>query len=405
MNTLRYSLLSTGLSVVASSLLLGLCAGCDDDRDDNPEIGIATEFKLNEPSVSGLTLNLEQSESVRLTWSQPNWQFPLACSYTVQIGTANTWQTPYAAERDDETGMLLCDYYETDPVNGYEADVKALDIAKGIAAVSHWDDETSVPEVTDVYLRVLADPKAGGAYTIASNPVKITVNPYYLELGNAPIEMWWLLGACIADGNWTADGVGVSVVPFAKAPDGEYNVATGQGPLTFTGYFDGGFKVIKNLGSWDIQLGCDDTGGFVYNDGGGSNISCGAAGYYTLTFNTAEYGQAGCFKIEPYEGEPKVYDAINVSGDFNSWGDDAMTALSTADCMAGHNHLWYFVLDATGGDTTLKFKIADSWDTNWGSADFPLGTGENNGANIPVLAGKWGVYFNDIDGSYQFIAL
>lgn len=388
--------------------LLVVVASCDDDREDNPDLCAATEFVLNTPAVGGLTLDMKESESVRLSWSQPNWAYPLACSYTVQIGTQETWETPYSAERDDAEGKTLCDYYECDPVNGFSTDVKAEDIVKGIAAVSHWADETEVPGTTDVYLRVLADPKAGGAYTIASNSVKLTVVPYYTELGNAAIDMWWLIGDCVADGKWknSQDGIGVSVVPFAKVSDGEYNAATGKGPLTFTGYFAGGFKVVHSLGDWNTQLGGDGGTGFVFDDGGSANISCGDAGYYTLSFNTSEYGKDGCFKVEAYEGEPTVYEQLYVSGDFNGWGEpgEAMTALSTAESMSGHNHLWYYELDATGGDTKFKFKI-DTWATNWGGSDFPLGTGEGDGPDIMVTAGKWGVYFNDIDGTYQFIEL
>ena len=73
-----------------------------------------------------------------------------------------------------------------------------------------------------------------------------------------------------------------------------------------------------------------------------------------------------------------------------------------------NNHVWKYELDATSGDTTLKFKVApeddgaDGWSINWGGTEFPYGVGASGGANIPVTAGNYLVIFNDITGYYHF---
>lgn len=54
----------------------------------------------------------------------------------------------------------------------------------------------------------------------------------------------------------------------------------------------------------------------------------------------------------------------------------------------------------TGGD--VKFRANAGWDLNWGSAEFPSGTGTLNGDNIPTTAGTYTVTFNRTTGEYNF---
>lgn len=49
-----------------------------------------------------------------------------------------------------------------------------------------------------------------------------------------------------------------------------------------------------------------------------------------------------------------------------------------------------------------KFRADNSWDVNWGATDFPIGTGEQNGPDIPVIAGDYTVTFNSETGEYFF---
>jgi SusE outer membrane protein/Outer membrane protein SusF_SusE len=50
-----------------------------------------------------------------------------------------------------------------------------------------------------------------------------------------------------------------------------------------------------------------------------------------------------------------------------------------------------------------KFRASDSWDTNWGSAAFPTGTGTQNGDNISIsTSGYYKITFDDATGAYSF---
>lgn len=385
---------------------VGIFTACEDDNNSNPVLVQPTEFVLNEPAYSTVgSIDLAHSSSINLSWSQPvytNNNAPLVVTYEVQVSPTGSFTHSYEEAQADETGATVADYAVLEsPTTQCKASASASEFAKALQQAALYEED-AVPATQDVYVRIHASVK--GHNPINSNVVKLNVIPYYVELKNADVEMWYILGDCIGDGKWTnsAAAVGTSIYPMSIKTDAEYDKKTGQGVLTYTGYFPAGkgFKLVKTLGSWDDQWGMTD-GSFVKNDGGSSNISVSESGYYTLTLDTKN----NTASIVKADITPTVYEGMAVQGDFNSWAEDvAMTAINTTDDMAGHNHMWSYVVDASAGATTLKFKIVGSWDTNWGSASFPQGIGTNGGANIPVSQGKWVVTFNDIDGSYSFTA-
>lgn len=385
---------------------VGIFTACEDDNDSNPILVQPTEFVLNEPAYAADGgIDLAHSENINLSWSQPvytNNNAPLVVTYAIQVSPTGSFTHSYEEAQADETGATVADYAALESTTTQcKAAASASELAKALQQVALYKED-AVPASQDVYVRIYAS--VSGLNPIVSNTVKLNVVPYYVELKDAPIEMWYLLGDCIGDGTWSnssAANVGTSIFPMSIKTDAEYSKKTGQGVLVHTGYFPAGkgFKLIKTVGSWDDQWGMTD-GAFVKNDGGSGNISVSESGYYTLTLDT----QNDVLTLEKADITPTVYDGMAASGDFNSWGDSEMTAFNTTGDMAGHNHLWSYVCDASAGATTLKFKIVGSWDTNWGSATFPQGIGVSNGDNIPVSEGKWVVTFNDIDGSYYFTA-
>ena len=67
---------------------------------------------------------------------------------------------------------------------------------------------------------------------------------------------------------------------------------------------------------------------------------------------------------------------------------------------ANDSNVWTITLKLNNGE--VKFRANDAWDINWGSADFPAGTGTLNGPNIKVVAGDYTVTFNSSTGAYYF---
>ncbi len=75
---------------------------------------------------------------------------------------------------------------------------------------------------------------------------------------------------------------------------------------------------------------------------------------------------------------------------------------SDTDMTQVNDSIWTISINLTGGNA-CKFRANDAWDTNWGSTDFPFGTGTQGGADIPVpVSAAYSVTFNSNSGAYEF---
>ena len=231
----------------------------------------------------------------------------------------------------------------------------------------------------------------GNGNTSTAN-VDITVMAIMPYTATTP-RPWYIIG--LANGGWnnSAAGLGVSIYPLSVISGNKYNTA-GDGEFTFTGYFSAsrGFKLIRDLGNWDIQWGMS-AGTLVHNNGGAGNITVSADGYYTISLNSI----TNTITMAAAAVTPTTYTKVGLIGGFNGWGTD----LLMTPCETVNNHMWY-ITTTFATDTELKFRADADWGKNWGAAQFPVGIGVNNGSNIPVKAGTYTVLFNDIDGTYYF---
>lgn len=398
--------------ILKSALVLlgGLClmVACSDDRDSNPTLYSVNTFTLNRPTFSAGTVALAQSEALPFTWSQPGYGFPVACQYVLQFSADGEFTKSLAEADADETGATRANYGElaTSFVTP-EAQVDPNDLATLLERICQWAED-AVPATQTVYARVLSFVNgAANVDSVYSNVVSFTVEPYYVALKAAEPLIWYLIGGTIGDGTWSnsAAGLGTSIQPMYVLPGEEYDKATGEGKIGYTGYFiaSQGFKFIRDLGSWDEQIGTTDGAlSPVRNDGGSSNFFVPEDGYYKIVFNTSTECDV---TIEKYEDAPAAWDILSITGGFNDWNkDDTAYDMRPIHTFAGAvNHDWYIDFQATA-DTEGKFLTNHDWGVNWGATDFPRGFGVGNGPNIPIAAGNYSVFFNDITGTYTFIA-
>ena len=394
-------------NIFKSALLLMAVAfmftACSDDRDSNPVLQQPTSFVLNTPAYANQAIDLANSQTVNLTWSQPDYGgFPVAAEYTVEISPTNEWTTSYAEEVADESGETQADYYAIENVyTSCNAEVSAADVAKALVVICNYQ-ENEMPETQEVYVRVKAN--TPGAQEIVSNVVKILVTPYYIELKPADPVLWYMVGNCIGSNDWDngSGSIGTGLIPLLPQPGADVD-GNGNTVLVYAGYFpEGGqFKFIKVPGSWDDQMNYTNLEGdspVTDEDGDNHNIGIPASGYYYIEMNTA----TSKFTMVEYEGATGVYETITMPGDYQGWDASATPMTAMGKRSNTETHDWY--LDATY-DANAELKFANgSWDVNWGATAFPLGIGTNGGPNIPVKAGSYRVYFNDILGLYYFIA-
>ena len=394
-------------NIFKSSLLLlsSIClfAACADDNDSNPTLVIPTTFQLNTPAYAPESVDLSTTSGLAFTWSQPNYGgFPVAAQYQMQFSLNNSFTTSVAEALADESGATVADYVALDQIyNSCKGTVDAAQLAKGLMQIAKWDSD-KVPATTAVYARLAADYANSIVY---SNVVTINVSPYYVELKDAAPIMWYLVGNNILDGSWS-NNPGVSSLPMFIQSDYAYDKATGEGEITYLNYFTtDGWKIQPKDFNWNLGFMSDgNPNGAVFRNNGddNGNIWCDPEGYYLVTVNTAN----NTCTIAPQDITPKVYDQICMSGSFNGWSDTDMTPANKE----GENHVWVYIMTVEEGVVEqVKFKIAGSWDTNWGygTEDGEVNTcgkGTNGGKNIGVPEGTWIILFNDITGEFCITA-
>lgn len=96
-----------------------------------------------------------------------------------------------------------------------------------------------------------------------------------------------------------------------------------------------------------------------------------------------------------------VYSFTPVSiGIIGSATPDAWDSDQDMDCSTTVGNLWSINIELIEGEA--KFRQDNDWPVNWGAETFPTGTGVQDGDNIPVPAGTYGVTLNTASGEYVF---
>lgn len=388
----------------------GLFTACSDDNDSNPTLIQPTEFVLNAPAYANETVDLEKTEAIQLSWSQPKFtadNAPINATYEIQVSLTNSFTISTTEADADEEGNLTADYAAIDKTSTTcVAELATTDLNKALVKVAKWASD-EVPTVQKVFVRINAFVLEGTnrLNAVTSNVVEISVAPYYVELSDAAPIMWYLVGNNFGDGAWS-DKPGESSFPLFIQSGYSYDKVTGAGEIVYLNYFDTSeWKIQPADFNWDYGfMGSGSANEAVYRDGGGDtgNIFCNPAGYYLVTINT---GSNTC-TIAQQDIAPTAYDQICITGDFNDWANADMTPVNKS----GENHVWCYTLTvADDAVAQIKFKHPDTWDINWGygSVDGEIstcGTGTNGGSNIGVPAGTWVIMFNDINGDFSIIA-
>ena len=392
-------------TILLAAAGLFVLTSCDDDNDSNPTIAQPTTFVLNEPAITGF-VDMEKTPSVVLTWSQPtpynDFNAPVVPTYTVQVSPTGQFNKAFDETLEDNTGADFVNVSET-YTTGKDVNINLQNLNRQLLQLCGWTEATT-PERLPLAVRVksaIRDASFREYNVIYSNVVTLNTVPYYVELKPADPEIWWLIGADIADGSWGSD-LGKCVVPMQTIDGAEYDSKTGQGEIKWTGYLAGnGFKLVKIPGKWDDQYGQGDSfGEYLHNDGGSGNITVPEAGIYTVTLNTAK----NTLNVEKADISATVFGGMSIAGTFNEWGDTEMTPCSTG----WENHDWYITHSFAAGDK-VKVKQTGTWDFNKGGSfvNYSEGMyvyGVDNGADLVVEeAGTYQIFFNDITGYIRFI--
>ena len=415
---------------IIGALLVGiisLFASCSDDNDSNPTLIQPKEFVLNTPAYANATIDLEKSTGLELTWSQPKYtadNAPINATYEVQVSPTNSFTVSTDEAAADESGEKVPDYAVlSNTTQKCNISASAEEMDKALVKILKWT-EGNVPAEQEMYVRVNAYILEGTSRLnpVASNSVKLNVKPYYIELKDAVPTMWYLVGNMFG-GKWAGDkNIGVDALPMFLKPNFSYDKKTGAGEIEYTNYFltdefdekaesaVAGFKILPSSFDWNYSM---DGGGKLKDNiayrgstnSDGGHILAGADGYYTITLNTAN----NTATMVKYEGNVTNYGTIQIATSLDDFASD--TPMLPYNTVGVENHAWYYVMEVPAGQTvSFKFKIAGSWDTNWGygaedGAVNMYGKCEANGHNIGLTEGKYCISFNDITGAFSIVKL
>lgn len=415
---------------IIGALLVGiisLFASCSDDNDSNPTLIQPKEFVLNTPAYANATIDLEKSTGLELTWSQPKYtadNAPINATYEVQVSPTNSFTVSTDEAAADESGEKVPDYAVlSNTTQKCNISASAEEMDKALVKILKWTEE-NVPAEQEMYVRVNAYILEGTSRLnpVASNSVKLKVKPYYIELKDAVPTMWYLVGNMFG-AKWANDkNIGVDALPMFLKPNFSYDKKTGAGEIEYTNYFltgefdekaesaVAGFKILPSSFDWNYSM---DGGGKLKDNiayrgstnSDGGHILAGADGYYTITLNTAN----NTATMVKYEGNVTNYGTIQIATSLDDFASD--TPMLPYNTEGVKNHAWYYVMEVPAGQTvSFKFKIAGSWDTNWGfgaeaGAVNMYGKCEANGHNIGLTEGKYCISFNDITGAFSIVKL
>jgi hypothetical protein len=341
---------------IALALILGMWS-CENEENFLILEPQAAAFSIITPDAGSSVIMNEatpNNTALTLTWEAVKYGTPTIVSYTIQFAKSNT---EFAAPVNIATSTTTHASISVSELNS-----KALDLGL-------------LPDVDgNLDIRIVSTVGTTGSEPKYSNPITIVVKPYQ---GVFPSKDLFLIGPGTS-AEWDANKAVAPIFRDPADPAKQY----------YTGYFAaGGFKLLEQTGFWAPMYGAN--GDKVQYRATESDPDPGlfpttAAGYYTFAIDI----KALTYTIVPYTGSMKTYASVGIIGDaapLDNWVTSVPMTKSTFDA-----HIWKITYTFTSAG---KFKFLA--DTTW--------IGDSAGADIYVTAGKYDIWFNDIDNRYMFV--
>jgi len=308
------------------------------------------------------------SYTVSFNCATGEYLFVGTCDEISLIGEFNGWADDHFLNRDDEDPNSWCGFISVDTTMDADASgFVEMKFRAGADWGTNWGDSTFP---TGIAVQDGANiPVSYGTYKVEFN---CSTGEYMYTSTCADIGL-------IGEFNgWAAD---YWMTRSMDNPD-EWSVI-----LTLTDDMDGDGNDTIELkfragADWGTNWGGDTfPNGFGTQDG--ANLlapldTIGTTTDYAVTFNCA----TGEYEFKATTG------AVSMIGAFNGWNGDVPMNRD-----ADHPHHWTLTR-AWFDNSEVKFRENADWTINWGSENFPSGTADVGGDNIPLIAGTYDVTFN-----------
>lgn len=299
------------------ALALAAMTGCE-EQDTTPVFQEPTEFVLNTPAYVNGVYDLEQSDNIILTCSQPDYGFTAAVKYSVEVSFGNTFEEgSYAALGSEYTSARMA--------------VDAAELASALTELS-GKTEDQFPIVETVYVRAKAKLGKSGKGEIYSNV--ITLPSVRIHFALPPVtapEQLYIVGQ-FCSWNWDSSTQFIDGYTNAAA-----NGNDGKSKIFWAMIYlpeDGGLK-INTAKAWDggekgyDAVTCVDNAGASISRSDDGNVVVGTAGWYLVVVNASVSGRDILYTIN--FNEPKVYLMGVAAGGWDVLDDNLFTVPATAD--------------------------------------------------------------------------
>lgn len=306
----------TALLLIPALALVAM-TGCE-DQDTTPVFQEPTEFVLNTPAYVNGVYDLEQSDNIILTCSQPDYGFTAAVSYSVEVSFGNTFEEgSYAALGSEYTSARM--------------GVDAAELAAALTELS-GKTEDQFPIVETVYVRAKAKLGKSGKGEIYSNVITLPSVRIHFALPpvSAPEQLYIVGQFC----NWTWDSCTQFIDGYTNAAA---NGNDGKSKIFWAMIYlpeNGGLK-INTAKAWDggekgyDAVTCVDNAGASISRSDDGNVVVGTAGWYLVVVNASVSGRDILYTIN--FNEPKVYLIGVAAGGWDVLDDNLFTVPATAD--------------------------------------------------------------------------
>ena len=374
--------LSIFLLAIVAILSLSACSEDDDFTFIAKQSPDGVMF-LNAPTPQ-YSLSPSNGDNIaeRFVWNEVEFDVQTTVRYELQASTTETF--------DENMTILASDIAETN----YAVTVKSMLDLAAEAGLDNDPETEDAPNTGMLYFKVRAyvgDTAPSNVEEISEVLGLMVVLPETETAEPAKLQLY-MVGNASLDG-WNPNNNNTPL--FRDAED--------ENIFYYTGYFKAGsFKFITTLGQWAPMYGVNpDAEGTLMarpteSDPDPATIDVATEGYYSLLVNLNDL----TYTFEPYDASgATTYTTIGILGDAtpDAWdADQDMTQLSN------DTHIWYISeIELTDGEA--KFRADNTWDISWGTDAALSGLSTLGGPNIPVTAGIYNVWFNDLTGRYVFI--
>ena len=163
--------------------LMGLAFGvtsCENPEDENPRYQDPTEFVVNDSPYKDALIELNNTENIIITCSQPNYGYAAAAEYAVQVSLDDNWEAENGFDEAVQTLGIKS--------NSAEIAIDANELAVMLCSLMGVVDENDVESTPiPVYLRVKCSiPNIAGSEIYSNSIVLNKVAVVWLRSEIAP---------------------------------------------------------------------------------------------------------------------------------------------------------------------------------------------------------------------------